>query len=196
MICLATPPPPAPSTWQEEFERDLPYYTRYFGWAFRYLDPELREENTQEAIVQAMVLFAAHADDRNSGPHWTDSSYGIAKYAANRVKRGASCTRPKCKNSDLLDRTLHRTNKLKPAREVEYLQHIDARESRPGVSPEFAVDFETWTETLPQPLLSYAALAVNGASTPDIQRTCGVSQGTACRYRKRLRDSWEAYYHV
>ncbi len=53
MICLTTPP-----TWQEEFERDLPYYTRYFRRDFRYLGPELREESIQEATVQAMVLFS------------------------------------------------------------------------------------------------------------------------------------------
>ena len=42
----------SPTTWQADFEREISYYTRFYNYRLRFLTPERREEDVQEALVQ------------------------------------------------------------------------------------------------------------------------------------------------
>ncbi len=103
------------ATWQEDFEREVPYYTHFYKHRFRRLTPELRDEMVQEALVQTAIVFESQY--RTHGGR-TEHRHSIARNIAYRVKLGRSSTRTHGRNADLLDRTQRTTGPQRACEET------------------------------------------------------------------------------
>ncbi len=173
------------ATWQDDFEREVDYFTHLYKRRFRNLTPELREEQVQEALVQTAQVFA-----NQYGTHGgrTEHRHSIARYIARRVKLGRSCTRPHGRNADLLDRSQRTTG---PQREVDCLSILEHVRAGRELSDDFRLDFLAFVDSLTDTLRQYALLAYHGTPENTIALTMGVHANTISRYRQRLRRRWE-----
>ncbi len=173
------------ATWQDDFEREVDYFTHFYKRRFRYLTPELREELVQEALVQAAIVFESQY--RTHGGR-TEHRHSIARYIARRVKLGRSCTRPHGRNADLLDRTQRRTG---PQREVDCLSTLEHVRAGREISESFRLDLLGFIDSLTDTLKQYALLLYHGTPGAVIPQTMGVHASTITRYRRQLRRRWE-----
>ena len=169
------------ATWQEDLERDLPYYTRYYKYRFRGLTPELREEMVQEATVQTAIMVANQY--RNHGGR-VEYRHLIGRYVAYFVKRGRSSTRQHGHNADPLDHSYRPTGAKRDPDSAIALEHVSADRE---LSDDFRLDLLGFIDSVTDTLREYALLAYRGASEATIAQTMGICQQTAGRYRRRLR---------
>src|SRR4030042_5085623 len=79
------------ASWQDDFEREIPYFERLYRRRFRYLTPELRDEQVQEALAQTAIVFANQYKTHGGR---TEHRHSIARDIARRARWGRSSTRP------------------------------------------------------------------------------------------------------
>ena len=168
-------------TWQDDYCRELPYFTHALEWRFRALRSEKRAEWIQEALVQ--LCSTMESQYRLHGGRVTMSRRMVTMVVCH-VCAGKSCTRPPRRKRDILDRA--------PKRTIRRESGSIARQAkaRPEVSPGFRLDVETWIAQLPPRLRRLAALGYKGTSDAIIRRRLRINRQRLNRLRYSLRQEW------
>jgi DNA-directed RNA polymerase specialized sigma24 family protein len=181
-----------PATWQGDFECNLPYYYRFFGKRFYYLNPELREEQVQEGVCQAALIYCRQYEQHGKR---VEDRYSIARTVLHRVKRGTQCTRDGCKNADLLDRTDRKSGpKREECRRTVTFALLDAP-AWPELPVDCHLDLAAWLAQLPPAHRKIAEQFLAGATTADIANQYGVQVSTAGKWRRELAASFVSWWH-
>ena len=181
--------PRPPSTWQADFSQQYAYHERLYKARFRFLTPELREENIQEALVQTARYYESQW--RLHGQR-VENRWSIARCVLSRVKRGRSCTRG-FRNADPLDRTYRKSGPKRENCRHTIGKALAGVEARAEISPDLRTDLESWLQALPAPQRELALSFAAGESAESIAKREGMAVASVQRLRSQLSESFAAY---
>ena len=179
---------PLPCTsWQEDFENQLPYFTGALKYRFRKMRGYERfDEQIQESLVQITILLERQY--RQHGGRIDDRKQ-LVKRVVYWARVGRSSTRQRGHNADPMDYSGLARNRLvrKP-----YAILPETRPAPAEVSADTRIDLVDWLDGLPPRLREYAKLAYEGTPEETIRRTMGITQKRLTNLRGEIRRLWEA----
>ena len=172
--------------WQTTFLTMLPELEKRLRGAFRFLDPEAREESLREAIAHSLFAYVRlHEQGRADAA--TPSS--LAWYSSRQVKRGRPAA-GRMNGKEPLSRYAQLGNGI----QIERLQSnwIDTlvEDKRAPVADQVAakLDVGAWFATLTQRMRQIAKDLAFGCSTSEVARKHGVTAGRI----SQLRRNWKS----
>ena len=185
------------TTWQQGFIDILPEIERRLRCAFRNLDPESRDDATQQGIVHSLLSYVRLSEQGRVGSVTASS---LAWYASLAVKRG----RPAGVRMNVRD-PLSRYAQLGKGIKVKSLQTYSATsetwidlvvaDKRASVPDQVAVrlDARQWFATLSRRTMRIARDLAHGFSTSEVALKHGVTAGRISQLRRTLEESWLAF---
>jgi len=182
---------------QQQFTQMLPMIEQVARGAFRFHDPDTREELTAEAIGLALLMFAALAGQgRESIAYATP----LARYGVARVRDGRRTGSPMNVNdvaSAVCRRqrgiTIERLDRCR--RDGEGWREIVVEDKNAGPAEIAAtrIDFGAWLKSLPRRDRQIAETLALGESTGKTARKFDVSAARVSQLRRELMDSWQTF---
>jgi len=182
---------------QQQFTQMLPLIEQVARGAFRFHDPDTREELTAEVVGLALLMFAALAGQgRESIAYATP----LARYGVARVRDGRRAGSPMNVNdvaSAVCRRqrgiTIERLDRCR--RDGEGWREIVVEDKTAGPAEIAAtrIDFGDWLGLLPSRKREIAETLATGESTGKTARRFGLSDARVSQLRRELMDSWQAF---
>ena len=182
---------------QQQFTQMLPMIEQVARGAFRFHDPDTREELTAEAIGLALLMFAALAGQgRESIAYATP----LARYGVARVRDGRRTGSPMNVNdvaSAVCRRqrgiTIERLDRCR--RDGEGWREIVVEDKTAGPAEIAAtrIDFGDWLGLLSSRKREIAETLATGESTGKTARRFGLSDARVSQLRRELMDSWQTF---
>lgn len=176
----------------------LPTLRRHFGIAFRYFEPERREDALHEATANAFVAFVQlwYRDRQQVALPTPLARYAVARWFAGRRvgvmlnKRDVSSPYAQRQQQIMLER-LHRYDTHQATwREVA----IADRQTPVPDQAAFRVDFPEWLLQLSRRDRRIALRLAAGESTTDVARRFQLSGGRVSQLRRELHASWLRFH--
>ena len=184
--------------WHKAFLAMLPVIRNYARGAFSGLNPDLRQDLTQEVIANAMVAYVRLVQQGRVALAYPTvlARYGIAQVHDHR-RVGA-----KLNIKDVLSPYCQAKKHVV----VERLDHFDEEENewqeavvedtRTATVPDivsFRVDFADWLRSLKRRDRRIAEFLALGNHTSEAARKFGVSEGRVSQLRRELAEKWRRY---
>lgn len=190
-------PAPHPPAWHAGFLAMLPTIERAAKIAFRRLDPESREERTQEVICNACQAYARLAEQEKTARACPSA---LARFAIAQVREGRQVG-GHLNGHDLLSPYCQRRKGLIVERldsvVSEYgLCHamlLEDRRAGPAATAASRIDFVAWLKTLPARIRKIALLLATGESTQAAARRFSLSPARISQLRRELRAAWQRF---
>ena len=184
--------------WHAGFLALLPEIYRQLRFAFRRMEPERRDEATQEALANALVAYV-----RLHELGKTDVAYAtpLASYA---VKQVCSGRQVGCRLN--MDDVLSPYAQRRQGFTVSRLQRPDEREGTwkeilvedPTCTPaELAasrIDFDAWLKKLPRKKRRIASTLAASETTKETANKHKVTPGRVSQLRRELAASWDEFH--
>ena len=183
--------------WQERFLRLFPVIRRQFHFAFLDLDPEEREEATQEAIADCLVAYRRLVQQ---GRESVASATSLARYAVAHVRTGRGIG-----GSLNIHDVTSRYCRWRTGSTVESLDGVDSdtgdwreilladRRASPAELATARIDFHAWLESLSPSLRAVAETLATGETTRTTAQLFNVSSGRISQFRRLLQQAWEQF---
>lgn len=189
--------PDAHATWQHGFLEILPEIQDRLGHAFRRLDPESRDDATEDGIVHCLLSYIRLFEQ---GRLQSVSPSNLAWYAMLQVRRGrqAAC---RLNTREPLSRyaQLGKGIKIEPlqsyiAAHGDWVdQIVTDRRSSVGDQVAARMDIRAWLATLSRRTRKIAEALAYGFSTAEVARKNRLSASRISQLRKTLARSWAEF---
>jgi hypothetical protein len=187
----------SPPAWHAGFLAMLPIIKTHANIAFRYLDPDAREEAVQEVICNACCAYARLVELNK-----TDLAYpsALARFGVAQTREGRRVG-GKLNNRDVSSDYCQRQKDLiverldKFDKEEDAWQEVVVEDKHAGPAEVAAtrVDFSAWLLFLPRRLRKIATFLANGETTTAAAKRFRVSQGRISQIRKELFLAWHRF---
>jgi hypothetical protein len=198
MIRIHRRPQPAATAWHAGFLAMLPTIRLHARIAFRYLDPQAREEAVQEVVCNAMLAYLRllHRGKVDLAYPSVLARYGVAQTRDGRLVGGhlnckdvssEYCQRQKGVIVERLDRF---------DREDEQWMEAVVEDHRTPVAEQvaFRCDFPVWLASLPRRNRRIAKALSVGHTTGEVARRFNVSAGRISQLRREFQDAWQQFH--
>jgi hypothetical protein len=183
--------------WHAAFLRLLPKIRSYARTAFKYRDPEAREDFVHEVVCNACVAFKALWD---RGKQALAYATVLANYAIKQVKDGR-----RVGNRLNVREVLSKYAQQHKGLVVERLDHVDQDEGQwqevliedktagPADIARVRCDFSDWLKSLKRRDRRIAEVLAVGERTQNVAKRFKVSAGRISQLRKELAESWRQF---
>jgi hypothetical protein len=165
--------------------------------AFRYLDPEARQEAVQEVVCNALKAFVRLVELKKMDLAYPTvlAKLGVAQVKDHRKVGG------RLNVHDVMSAYCQ----AKKGVVVERLDHFDEEENQwceivvedrnagPAEVAATRMDFAAWLKSLPKRLRLIAKFLATGETTTAAAKKFGVCQGRISQIRMELKRAWQAF---
>jgi hypothetical protein len=179
------------TNWQSSFVTLLPEIEQKLRIAFCRLDPEAREDATEEGIVHSLLAYVRlHEQGRLEAA--TASS--LSWYSSRQVKRGRPAA-GRMNGKEPLSRYAQIGNGIQIDRQTSNWIDAIVLDKRATVADQVAakLDVSAWLATLTKRMKDIAKDLAFGCSTSEVARKYGVTAGRISQLRRTLEESWLAF---
>ena len=195
MIRIASPEPTP--MWHEHLRRMLPTICQHARIAFRYYNPDAREEAVQTVVCDACVALArlAELDKLDLAYATVLARYGVARFKHGRVTGGhlncKDAMSPYCQR--LKHITVERLDQYSEEDQSWSQALVEDKTAGPAEIARTRIDFDGFLHSLPRRHRRIAQYLSLGNRTSEAARKFGVSQGRISQLRRALERSWKDY---
>jgi len=187
---------PAPG-WHAAFLAMLPMIANHARLAFRYLDPDARQEAVHAVVCNAMVAYVRLWELGKSSVAYPTvlARYGVAQVRDGRIVggrlNGKDISSVYCQRQTgiVVGRLDHHDRLADEWKEVL----VEDKHCGPFDIVCAKLDFETWLQSLPRKKRQIAQFLARDERTTDAARKFGVCLGRISQIRRELKKAWEAF---
>ena len=191
-----SPPPSrkAKLNWQDGFLRMLPQIEAQLRFAFRFLDPDAKEEAVQEGVTNCVVRYERLA---RQGRDDIAAPTPLAQFAIRQIRAGRTvASKLNCRDP------LSLYAQMRKGLIVERLDHVCpeteewldiALEDLRAPIPEqvaLRIDVAAWMSRFTRRMRRIARELASGWSTGELARRHGLSAARISQLRREFHDSW------
>ncbi len=184
--------------WHKAFQAMLPTIRRYARTAFKYRDPEARQDLVQEVVANACVAFKALWDRGKQAVAFPSvlARFAIAQVRDHRKVGG------KLNIKDVLSPYCQKHKGVIVERldvfsdEEDGWKEAVVEDTRTATVPDivaFRCDFPAWLQTLSRRDRRIAKFLALGNRTSDAARKFNVCEGRVSQLRRELAESWRTF---
>ena len=189
--------PPSVAPWHAGFLAMVPIIRQYARGAFSHLNPDLRQDLTQEVIANCLVAYVRLFEQGRVVLAYPTvlARYGIAQVKDGRkvgsklnIKDPLSsyCQKRKGVVVERLDRFDEEENAW-----AEVV--VEDRHTGPADTARVRIDFSDWLRGLPRRARRIAESLAVGHRTGDVAKRFKLSAGRISQLRGELAESWQAF---
>jgi hypothetical protein len=187
----------ASRTCHADFERILPQIREQARLAFRYAQPELKEELIAEVVANT---FCAYQRLVERGKAHLAYATPLAQYAIKQIRCGRRVG-SKLNNRDISSRyaqlcngiTVERLNGFDPEEGEWHDTLVEDRRAGPADTAAARIDVATWFRSLRPRDRRIAQTLATGETTRATARKFGVTDGRVSQLRRELEASWSLF---
>jgi hypothetical protein len=179
------------TTWQAEFVAMLPEIEQKLRIAFCRLDPEAREDATEEAVVHSLLAYLRLVEQ---GRVEVATPSSLAWYSSRQIKRGRPAV-GQMNGKEPLSRYGQISNAIQVERQSGHWINSMVEDKRAAVPDQVAakMDVSAWFSTLTKRMREIAKDLAFGCSTSEVAEKHGVTAGRISQMRRMLEESWAAF---
>jgi len=181
----------------DDFLSLLSPISRYACRAFRFLNPEARDEAVQEVVAKAFVAYRGLIE---RGRMEAVAPAPLARFAIAQTKAGR-CVGGRLNSDDVSSRhcQLRRGIGLRSLERIDDATGswkeilIEDPSATPAEVAAIRLDFQCWLGTLPRRQRQIAELLSTGETTQAAAKLFDVSPGRISQIRNQLEESWHKF---
>ena len=187
----------SPPAWHAGFLAMMPIIKTHAKIAFRYLDPEARDEAVQEVVCNACCAYSRLVDMEKTDLAYPSvlARFGVAQTRDGRKVGGKMNVRDVL--SDYCQRqkdlVVERLDKLDKEEDAWYQVLVEDRRAGPAEVAATRIDFTAWLDVLPLRLRKIATFLANGETTTAAAQRFQISQGRISQIRTELFLAWHRF---
>ena len=181
----------------DDFLRLLTPISRYASRAFRFLNPEARDEAVQEVVAKS---FAAYRRLLDRGREHAIAAAPLARFAIAQTKVGR-CVGGQLNTHDVSSQYCQQRHGIG----LTSLEQIDDAtgawkeiliedpSATPAETAAIRLDFQAWLCTLPKRQRQIAELLSTGETTQAAAKLFDVTAGRISQMRSQLQEAWDVF---
>ena len=185
------------SNWQLSFLCMLPQIEEQLHFAFRFMDPDAKEEAVQEGVTNCVVRYQRLVQQGRSE---VASPTSLAGFAIRQIRSGRTVATKLSVRDPLsryaqLRKHMHVERLDQPSDEPEEWVEVAVADKRAPIPEQVALrmDVRVWLRGLTRRTRLIARDLIFGWKTGELSRRYGISPARISQLRRQLYESWQIF---